>query len=215
MGWGRRLWLVACALALGACAPETSDYLRDYAEAQPVPERFQVCHGYGCKVETRVVLSDSEWQRVRAAFEPVAATASAERRQIATALAILELEVGERTGTAVHQRRELNTGDLSQLDCIDEAVNTWTYLTMLSADGLIRRHSVAGLAHSGSVIELSVHNAAVIRRTTTGTAYAVDTTLVDAGEAPPVVPLSIWLASWPPQVPGNAGTPPPLPDKPG
>jgi hypothetical protein len=185
-----------------------SAYLVDYAEPHPTPDNFRVCHAYGCKLETRVALSDAEWQRVRAAFEPAATSASSERRQIATAVAILEVQVGARTGTAVHQRREMNAGDLTQLDCIDESVNTWTYLTMLAHDGLIRMHRVGGLAHSGSFLELSVHNAAVIRRTTTGTPYAIDSTLVDAGEPPPVVPLSIWLASYPPRIPGSAGASP-------
>ncbi len=206
-GGGIQLLAIAGALVLCACAPTTSEYLRDYAEAHPTPGNFGVCHGYVCKIATRVALSEAEWQRVRAAFKPAAPTASDERRQIAVAIVILEIEVGERTGTAVHQRRELNGGDLTQLDCIDESVNTWTYLTMLAGEGLIRRHLVGGLAHNGSLIELSVHNAAVIQSTTTGAAYAVDSTLVDAGEPPPVVPLSIWLASWPPPIPGGAGAP--------
>ncbi len=208
--WCRLLAMVGL-LSLAGCAPEPgepSQYLMDYAEPHPTPDNFHVCHGYGCKLETRVALSADEWHRVRAAFEPAASTASAERRQIAAAIAMLETEVGQRTGTAVHQRREMNTGDLSQLDCIDESVNTWTYLTMLAEDGLIRMHRVDGLAHSGSLVELSVHNAAVIRRITTGTPYAIDTTLVDAGEPPPVVPLTIWLASWPPRIPADAGAQP-------
>jgi hypothetical protein len=201
-------------LALGGCEPLPSQYLVDYAGPYPRPDDFRVCHGYGCKLATRVALSADEWQRVRAAFEPVASTASGERRQIAAAVAILEIEVGRRTGTAVHQRREINLGDLSQLDCIDESVNTWTYLTMLAEDGLIRMHRVDGLAHSGSFVELSVHNAAVIRRTTTGTPYAIDSMLVDAGEPPPVVPLKVWLSSWPPHIPGSEGAPPQQSSKP-
>jgi hypothetical protein len=195
-------------LALGGCAPAPSEYLTAHAEPHPTPRDFTVCQGYGCELETHIALSDAEWRRVRAAFEPAATSASGQRRQIAAAIAILEVEVGERTGTAAHQRREINRGGLSQLDCIDESVNTWTYLTMLDRDWLIRKHRVGGLVHSGSFIELSVHNAAVITRTTTGTPYAVDSTLVDAGEPPPIVPLSIWLASWPPQIPGRTGATP-------
>jgi len=207
-GWRGRLLAMTGVFALGGCAPAPSEYITDFAEPNPKPDNFRVCHGYGCKLQTRVALSDAEWQRVRAAFEPAAATASSERRQIASAIAILEMEAGDRAGTAVHQRRELNTGDLTQLDWIDESVNTWTYLTMLDQDGLIRLHRVGGLAHGGSLIAFSVRNTAVIERKTTGTRYAVDPWLVDAGEAPPVVPLSVWLASWPPRMPGSAGVSP-------
>ncbi len=206
--WVMRLLAMTALLVLGGCAPAPSEYLAAYAEANPTPSAFLFCHGYGCKEETRVALGDAEWQRVRAAFEPAASTASAERRQIAAAIAILEAEVGQHAGTSAHQRRELNVGDSTQLDCIDESVNTWTYLSMLERDGLIRLHRVGALAHGGSIFKLDMRNTAVIERKTTGTRYAVDPWLVDAGEPPPIFPLSIWLASWPPHIPGGAGAPP-------
>ena len=213
--WGIRLLSMASALALSGCALEPSEtvvepssYLVDYAEPHPTPDNFRVCHGYGCKLETRVGLGDAEWQRVRAAFEPAATTGSAERRQIAAAIAIIEIEVGQRAGTAVHQRREINEGDLSQLDCIDESVNTWTYLTMLERDGLIRMHRVAPIAHGGSLLNLDMRNTAVLERKTSGTQYAIDPWLVDAGEPPPIIPLTVWLANWPLHIPGNKRTPP-------
>jgi len=205
---GGRLLALVGWLALGGCAQSQSGYLVDYAEPYPKPDNFRVCHGYGCKFATRVALTEAEWQRVRVAFEPAAATPSAERRQIAAAIAILEIEAGQRTGTAVHQRRELNPGDLTQLDCIDESVNTWTYLTMLDRDGLIRMHRVASIAHGGSLLGFDMRNTAVLERKTTGTQYAVDPWLVDAGEPPPVVPLRVWLAIWPLHIPGDAGAPP-------
>jgi hypothetical protein len=213
--WGVRLLSMASALALSGCglAPSEpivapSEYLVDYAEPHPTPDNFRVCHGYGCKLQTHVALSEAEWQRVRTAFEPVATTGSAERRQIAAAIAIIEIEVGQRTGTAVHQRRELNGGDLSQLDCIDESVNTWTYLTMLERDGLIRMHRVAPIAHGGSLLNLDMRNTAVLERKTSSTQYAIDPWLVDAGEPPPIIPLTVWLATWPLHIQGSAGTPP-------
>ena len=204
-GWLVRLMVMSGLLALDGCAPGPNGYLAQYAEAHPTPGDFRVCHGYGCKVESRIALSEAEWQRVRAAFEPAASSASGERRQIAAAIAILQVEVGQRTGTSAHQRREVNAGDITQLDCIDESVNTWTYLTMLDRDGLIRLHRVASIAHGGSIFRLDMRNTAVIERKTTGAAYAVDSWLVDAGKPAPIFPLSIWLASWPPHIPAGMG----------
>jgi hypothetical protein len=213
--WSIRGLAIAGLVTLGACAPlqngylpDHNGYLADYAEPHPTPSDFRVCHGYGCKLQTRIALGEAEWRRVRAAFQPPAASASGEQRQIAAAIATLETEVGQRTGTSAHQRRELNTGDASQLDCIDESVNTWTFLTMLDSDGLIRLHRVASIAHGGSLIRLDMRNTAVIEQKATGVAYAVDPWLVDAGNPPPIFPLSIWLASWPPQVPGDMGSSP-------
>lgn len=203
-----RLLATSGLLALGGCASIPNAYLADYAEPQPTPGNFRVCHGYGCKFQTHIALSEAEWQRVRAVFAPAPASASGERRQVAAAIAILETEVGERTGTSAHQRREVNTGDATQLDCIDESVNTWTYLTMLDGDGLIHLHRVAPIAHGGSIFQLDMRNTAVIERTTTGVAYAVDPWLVDAGQPPPIFPLSTWLASWPPHIPADLGRSP-------
>jgi hypothetical protein len=51
---------------------------------------------------------------------------------------------GDRPGTAAHQGTHRdkdilppNLGDPTQLDCIDEAVNTWTYLTLMERSGLL------------------------------------------------------------------------------
>ena len=212
-GRGIRLSSIAGVLALSGCAlvpggslvePEPSEYLVAYADPHPTPDNFRVCHGYGCKLQTHVSLSEAEWERVRAAFKPRLRTPSGEQRQIAAAIAIIEVEVGQRTGTAAHQRREFNRGDPTQLDCIDESVNTWTYLTMLDNDGLLSLHRVASIEHGGSLLGLDMRNTAVIEREMTGTRYAVDPWLVDAGAPPPILPLSTWLASWPPQIPGSA-----------
>lgn len=215
-GWGICLSAIAVAVAVGGCdlvpsgsvvESEPSEYLVAYADPHPTPESFRVCHGYGCKLQTHVSLSKVEWQRVRAAFEPRLRTASGEQRQIAAAIAVIEAEVGQRTGTAVHQRREPNGGDPTQLDCIDESVNTWTYLTMLADDGLLNMYRVDTIEHGGSLLSLDMRNTAVIELEATGTRYAVDPWLVDAGAPPPIFPLSIWLASWPPQIPSSAAAP--------
>ena len=65
--------------------------------------------------------------------------------------------VGTKTGTAVHQwtHKDMdilpNLGDPTQLDCIDEAVNTWTYMTMMERARLFRFHRVAQLSNSGNL----------------------------------------------------------------
>lgn len=97
-----------------------------------------------------------EWRRVAAVFSPGAANAKAKRQRIAQAVALMQRLVGAKTGTAVHQWTHKNMvilpnfGDLSQFDCVDEAVNTWTYLTMMQRAHLFRFHKVADVAFAGS-----------------------------------------------------------------
>jgi len=81
-------------------------------------------------------------------------------------------------------------------------VNSWTYLTMLARDGLLRFHTVENLAYAGGLPDLGAapRNTAVIRAAASGEDFAVDPTLVDAGAVPPIFPLSVWTASWPPRI---------------
>lgn len=124
-----------------------------------------------------------------------------ERRQITRALAVLERAVGERTGTSAHQRRRtFNTGDRTQLDCIDEAVDTWTYLTLLERDGLLRHHAVGEILHRADRLGLDPHNTAILVARASGERFAVDPDLVDAAVPPPILPIATWLGPWPPAI---------------
>lgn len=209
------LWAMASLVTLAACQPQdhiSDGFLQLYATKDPIYSNFYECHGYGCIITTRIALTDDEWQRVRAEFEPFSADARQERRQIADAVALLERLVGARTGTSAHQwsrsKFHINGNpqiDPTQLDCIDEAVNTWTYLTMIAREGLLRHHAVEKLAYAGGLPDFNfdLRNTAVIRATASGTYFAIDPTLVDAGEPPPIFPLSIWLGRWPPSIPAK------------
>ena len=132
---------VVAALALCACAQgpsnQSSTFLDRYAQANPTLASFRECHGFACAEASRVSLSAKDWRRVVAVFHPPARNARAERRQIARGVLQIRRMVGAQTGTAVHQwtHKDMiilpNRGDRTQLDCIDEAVNTWTYMTLM------------------------------------------------------------------------------------
>jgi len=182
---------------LSDCASRNHDsennFLRKFGTPNPVPSDFSVCYGYGCKYSTRIALTAEEWRGVRAKFSPPPADAAAERAQAAEAVAQLERIVGQRTGTLVHQEHSRwNYGDPTQLDCIDDSVNTWTYITMFARDGLLRYHAVAGLAHRGSLLTLDFSNTAVLVEKGNGQKFAVDPWMGDAGLPPPVIPLAEW-----------------------
>ena len=207
-------WAAVWVGALGACEPfynYRNAYLDKYAKPDPVPADFFVCHGYGCKYTARIALTEEEWRSVRAKLEPAPADAGAERRHVAAAVAVLEGLVGARNGTAVHQRRAFNNGDPTQMDCIDESINTWTYLTMFDRERLLRYHSIGGLAHGGEPLASDVRNTVILVEKPSGERFAIDPTLVDPTEPPPIFPLTIWLADWPPEIPDGDTTlkPPP------
>jgi hypothetical protein len=191
--------LVGLLLLLSGCAaiddPARDNLLSSFGTRNPVRGDFFTCYGYGCKYRTRIALTEEEWREVRAEFDPPE-DAATERTQVAAAVGRIERLVGQRTGTLVHQRdSRANFGDPTQLDCIDNSVNTWTYLTMLAHDGLLRHHKVVGLAHRGTLLTLDFSNTAVIVEKDTREAFAVDPWLGEAGVPPPIFSLELWYSS--------------------
>src|SRR6185312_14772354 len=162
-----------------------------------------------------VVLRPADWRRVHAIFTPPAKDAATERRRIAAAIALMQRLVGAQTGTSAHQwtHKDMmilpNLGDPTQRDCIDEAVNTWTYMTMMERAGLLRFHTVAELGYAGLPTDTNPRNTAVLREKAGGALYAVDASLTDGGEPPYVMPLTVWAGDWPPPLSAieNAGRP--------
>ena len=118
---------------------------------------------------------------------------------------MIQLLVGQQTGTAAHQwsHRDKDIlpnfeGDPTQLDCIDEAVNTWTYLTLMERDGLLHFHRVAKLSHA---FDLNGPRNTAVLQEIGGQYFAIDPSLVDVGVPPPIIPLESWLTHWPPDLP--------------
>jgi hypothetical protein len=215
--WSVTVGWLSAALLLAACAQNaqhlTTTFLDYYADPNPTPAGFSECHGYGCTETSRATLSGDAWKRIAAVFKPAAKDARAERRQIAHAVAVTQLLVGAQTGTAAHQWTHdhmkilPNNGDPTQLDCIDEAVDTWTYLTMMDRAGLFRFHHAAKLSYAGSMVDPNLRNTAVIQEINGGY-FAVDPSLVDVGVPPPIIPLDVWLGDWPPDLAANDATAP-------
>ena len=207
---GLALMLSACA---GGANHLNTTYIDRYAKPDPTPAEFYECHGFGCAEVSRVSLSNDEWRRVAAVFKPPAANAAAERRQIARGVAMMQMMVGRQTGTAAHQwtHRDMmilpNNSDPTQLDCIDEAVNTWTYLTLMEKSHLFRFHRVAPLSYAGSVVTLDQRNTAVLQQIAGGGYFAIDPSLVDAGVPPPIMPLATWMGHWPPDLAADERAP--------
>ena len=188
--------LVAAAFLLtSACSSSQNNLLTSFAVRDPAPGNFFVCYGYGCKYKAHVALTGEEWREVRAAFDPSPEDAPTERKDIAEAVARLERFAGHRTGTLVHQQdSRFNLGDPTQLDCVDDSVNTWTFLTLLTREGLLHYHTLAGLAHRGTLLTLDFSNTAVLAENGTGAKFAIDPWLGENGVPPPVFPLAMWYS---------------------
>lgn len=156
-----------------------------------------VCHAYGCTRVTRVRLSAGDTARMKAIMSR-AGTAQAERAAVARVIAGLEKKVGAITGTSADRDyRDLGSGgDPTQMDCLDEAANSTSYLLVLAEMGLLRHHEVAHPVTKGHLFDfIYPHTTAVLVEKKTGHRFAVDSWVFTNGEPPIVTPLDTWFAT--------------------
>lgn len=194
---GRIASLVVIA-ALAACS-RGEEFVVAYGDPDPVPEAFHICHGFGCKFRSEVTITPAAWSRIAAPLKNRAADPAEERQRVARTIALFEAESGRQTGTSADKPGAgIFAENKYQQDCIDEAVNTTTYLKMLASHGLLKHHTVGRAAWRGHFIDRWPHNTAVLVENGGGAAYAIDSWFFANGVEPAIVPLETWKSGWKP-----------------
>jgi len=219
VGRNVRLFAIGLSAAAAGCAG-AQDYVDAYAMRSPSVDRLSVCHGYNCRLRTFVRIEPAMRAELAQLFRPAPETAAAERARLARAVALFEFRVGMAVGTS-HDRHAATTfntyNDPGQLDCIDETVNTTTYLRLLAGMGLMRLHAVGTAAQRGSLSGFAfndfITNTAVIVETKTGEAWAVDSYFYGNGREPKIMPLREWRKNWRPRLDDPRLTPVPVGDR--
>jgi hypothetical protein len=189
------LILLTCPLASLADASAMTRVLRE----TPTLEKFSFCWGGTCAAIEQVNVTQAEWARVRALFEPLPADAASERDTMRRAIGLLESIVGPKTGTAGDKAGTFgNSAWPGQLDCNDEATNSTSYMRLMRADGLIRFHEILDTKTRGGFLIFGRHSTAVIAETGSMKRYAVDSWFYDNGQPATILPLETWQAGWKP-----------------
>jgi len=206
--------LVICAVLIVSArqAPAAEfaadTFVRDDIVTQPVPGNFSVCHGGSCAVVSQVRLDEEQWRHVVAAFAGPARDAAGERARLAEALARFESVVGTMTDTADDRAgNQRGRNWWGQMDCIDESINSTTYLRILAGAALLRWHRVEARVTRGFFLFGWPHTTAVVSETGNGAKWAVDSWFHENGRRPEVVPLELWKTGW---RPANVKMRPPL-----
>lgn len=195
--------LAILALLTGCASQVSSIPTAWYAQHRglaPSGDRIYVCHAFGCARRTPVTLTAADVKRLAGFLAEGAKSASAERAAVARAVAWLEVRVapvvgskGDIGGLDLH-----NAGVPGQMDCLDEATNTTSYLLVLASHGLLRHHRVASPVARGFFLDGRYpHATAVLVETRSGGAYAIDSWPHSNGVRPDVIPLETWFATWP------------------
>ena len=196
---GRAIALTLAVLCAG-CTHSPARSLIERFGPQETVAGFDVCSDYGCFKRTSVSLGEAEWAEVRALFAPAPQGAPEERERIRQAVAMLETMIGPKAGTEHDEAGAaiINFDTRGQMDCIDEAYNTSTYLGLMAADHLLRFHDVGVPVRRGYILNRWPHNTATIADRSGSAEYAVDSWYHANGAMPDVVPLQEWLDGWHP-----------------
>ena len=154
-----------------------------------------VCYDFGCKKQDTVSLSPGEWQSVADWFDPAAPTPAEEREQIKNAIGWMEVVIGRHTPTHKDLAFDLPPKDYEgifpgQLDCIDEAVNTTSYMKLFEMNGLLKHHTVIEAAYRRALFDQ--HWAGQVREKLTGERFVVDSWFQPNGHLPVVQKSVHW-----------------------
>lgn len=154
--------------------------------------RVVVCHGFGCHRKTAFSFSAADLATM-AALIGRARTAQAERAGVRRMVAWAEERVAAKVGSAddVGGLDLRNAGRAGQMDCIDEAANTTSYLLVAQSAGLLRKHRVSRPVARGYFLDGRYpHATAVLLEG--NTAWAINSWPHANGVPPDVMPLSRW-----------------------
>ena len=197
-----RYTIFMCVLgALGASLSGASAITIDEAYTSvslspPTTRMVIVCHDFGCAQRTPVGLGPGDHAALSSLLAPGRASAEAERKAIAAAIAWFDRRVGPEAGTTRRVARATGLGGqgtAGQMDCIDTSRNSTSLLLILVQLHLLKHHKVEGPEARGFLLDgLGPHATAVLTDIHSGKQWAVDSWTHKYGEKPDVIPLDVW-----------------------
>lgn len=153
-----------------------------------------VCHGFGCERKTAFRFGPADLKAMRKALG-APRSAAEEREGIRRMVAWAETRVAVEVGSAgdVGGLDLWNAGVAGQMDCIDEATNTTSYLMVAADAGLLRHHTVGRPVARGYFLDGRYPHATAVVVSDTRRPWAVDSWRRSNGMPPEVMPLPRWF----------------------
>ncbi|HEY4774784.1 MAG TPA: hypothetical protein VIH40_08185 [Xanthobacteraceae bacterium] len=184
----------AAPLDRAAAGHEIAAQFQELSLPVPTVRRVIVCHGFACKYRTLIHFGAGDHAALQRLMAPPAASPERERAAVAKAVAWFGRRIAPEAGTAGAKARAgpLSSGDPSQFDCVEAALNTTSLLLMLEDLRLLRHHRVEPTASRWRPLDLEVHTTAVLSEARSGRKWAFDAWVRNSGEVPDVRPLDDW-----------------------
>jgi len=165
-------------------------------QANEVPvgiDSLPVCMNFGCRRKEIVQLSREDWESVANWLRQPTPDARTERYNIKKAIGWMEVIVGRYTPTHLDVGGDLQNGAVDfpgQLDCIDESLNTTTYLKLFEQNNLLKYHTVIERAYRRSIFDQ--HWAGQLETLDGGEHWVVDSWFQDNGYLPYIQQTEKW-----------------------
>jgi hypothetical protein len=205
----RHLLIVLFSSSLAACTQtggggDVSRHYTIFSTEPPKGNSVTICHAYTCKMKTPYTFRSNDIAEIKAVMDKVkkSDTPHEERRGVAYAIAHIDVKVGNKLGIKDRAGMQFSaSGDPTQLDCVDVATNTTSYLLVMQQNGLLKHHTVAMTQSKENLLrgalELNLvkywpHWSAILKENATGQQWAIDRWPFDQGENPGVDKLEDW-----------------------
>lgn len=160
-----------------------------YGAARPRGTRATVCSGYGCKTQQKFVFTDAFVSAMRKLYADLGVSDGfSERQFLKKAIAAMERESMITLGLQ-HDRPSIDLfGNLDpgQLDCVDEATNSTSFMLILNDAGLIKYHRILAPIWKGGFTRWT-HYAALVEERKSKVQYAIDSGVTKQGGEPYIV----------------------------
>lgn len=156
-------------------------------------QTFSVCHGYDCYYRTKMILGAKDELRIRNLLQDGSRSAADERKALRTVIALYE----ERSTVAigVRDKPKMQFGKArikGQMDCVDESINTDSFLRYLHSRGWLRHHVPDRRMTRGSFIDGRYPHWTAVLKDNSSQRWAVDSWYEAGGGVPDIMPLQEW-----------------------
>ena len=189
--------LALLGATLAGCSNSLSDGGTVTTASYAAPDSvLTVCSGYGCIIKDKLTYTEDVPAELALIMEPGRESAAAERAALRNAIAYMETATKKSLRfptTDVEFSYQKHAGKRGQMDCVDESLNTISYLKYLHAKGLLRYHTpIKRFAERGLLIDGRYPHKSARMRDNQGVDWAVDSWKTPNGGLPEVFLLSKW-----------------------
>ena len=190
------LSLAAACLLLSACSGAIPDSGSLNQASYSAPSKtLTVCSGYGCIIKDKLVFDETVNQQLQKIMDAGQSSPEAERRALKKAIAFMETTSRDqlRYSRDVEFSYQRNARKRGQMDCVDESLNTISYLKYLKSRGLLRHHTpLRRYAERGLLVDGRYPHKSARMRDRQGVDWAVDSWKTPNGGEPEVFLLAEW-----------------------